>query len=106
MSLPENLLDPALYVDVRRPLLQARTLPPWCYSSPEFYRAELKHIFATGWTERWDSATPEDNAIAGRQQRGQEVAARVAGRFSASEFAVHGFDNWVLERVLGDRAGA
>ena len=50
MSLPENLLDPALYVDVRRPLLQASTLPPWCYSSPEFYRAELKHIFATGWT--------------------------------------------------------
>ena len=50
--------------------------------------------------ERWDRATPEDNAIAEAQQMGQNVAIRAPGRFSKSEFAVHSFSNWVLDQVL------
>ncbi|MEM7221557.1 MAG: aromatic ring-hydroxylating dioxygenase subunit alpha [Pseudomonadota bacterium] len=49
---------------------------------------------------RWDLATPEDNAICERQQKGLDSALRTPGRFAASEFAVHALDNWVLDRVL------
>ncbi len=49
--------------------------------------------------ERWDRATPEDNAIAEAQQLGQSVN-RPAGRFAAEEFCVHQLSNWVLDRVL------
>ncbi len=49
--------------------------------------------------ERWRIATAEDNAICEQQQLGQRVE-RAAGRFAASEFAVHAFDNWVIDQVL------
>jgi phenylpropionate dioxygenase-like ring-hydroxylating dioxygenase large terminal subunit len=53
-----NLLDPHLYAGVRRPPLEAETLPPWCYHSEDFYRLEARHIFRTKWllvgrTEEW-----------------------------------------------------
>ena len=44
-----NLLDPKLYAGVRRPALDAETLPPWCYHSAEFYELELRHIFRRKW---------------------------------------------------------
>ena len=44
-----HLLDPATYAGVRRPLLDAETLPPACYTSPAFYRAELRSIFMKVW---------------------------------------------------------
>ncbi len=50
--------------------------------------------------ERWRLATAEDNAICEAQQDGQKFA-RPAGRFAASEFAVHALSNWVLDQVLG-----
>lgn len=40
-----DLFDPQTYAAVRRPLLEAETLPPACYSSPEFYRREVSNIF-------------------------------------------------------------
>ncbi len=49
--------------------------------------------------DRWRRATAEDNAICERQQLGQALA-RAPGRFAGSEFAVHAFDNWVIDRVV------
>ena len=53
--------------------------------------------------ERWRSATAEDNAICEQQQLGQ-AAIRPPGRYAVSEFAVHAFDNWVLDQVI-DKPG-
>jgi choline monooxygenase len=44
-----DLFDPNSYVAVRRPLLEAETLPPECYSSPEFYQREVSNIFMKCW---------------------------------------------------------
>jgi len=49
--------------------------------------------------QRWREATAEDNAICEQQQLGQ-ASARPAGRFAASEFAVHAFNNWVIDQVV------
>ena len=49
--------------------------------------------------DRWRDATAEDNAICEQQQLGQAVQ-RPPGRYAASEFAVHAFDNWVLDQVI------
>ncbi len=46
---PDNAFDPAHFAAVRRPLLEAATLPPWCYSSPDFYAGEVRNIFAKVW---------------------------------------------------------
>ena len=50
---------------------------------------------------RWQRATAEDNAICEAQQLGQAVK-RPAGRYAADEFAVHAFDNWVVDQVIDD----
>lgn len=44
-----NLFDPARYAAVRRPLLEAETLPLECYTSPEFYQREVQEIFMKCW---------------------------------------------------------
>jgi phenylpropionate dioxygenase-like ring-hydroxylating dioxygenase large terminal subunit len=44
-----DLFDPNAYAAVRRPLLDAETLPPACYTSPEFYRREVSDIFMKCW---------------------------------------------------------
>jgi choline monooxygenase len=49
--------------------------------------------------ERWQRATAEDNAICEQQQQGQ-ASERPPGRYAASEFAVHSFDNWVIDQIL------
>lgn len=49
MSTTETLFDPAHYAKVRLPVLEAETLPPWCYTSPAFYERELERIFRRGW---------------------------------------------------------
>jgi phenylpropionate dioxygenase-like ring-hydroxylating dioxygenase large terminal subunit len=46
---PGDLLDPRLYADVRRPLLEASQLPAWCYTSSEFFARERDRIFAREW---------------------------------------------------------
>ena len=46
---PENLFDPALYAPTRRPPLEARPLPAWCYTSEAFFRAERERLFRHGW---------------------------------------------------------
>ena len=49
MTPPANLFDPTLYQEVRRPYLEAMTLPPWCYTSSGFFRREVERIFLQTW---------------------------------------------------------
>jgi phenylpropionate dioxygenase-like ring-hydroxylating dioxygenase large terminal subunit len=44
-----NFLDPQAYSAVRRPVLQAETLPPQCYHAREFYELEVRSIFRRKW---------------------------------------------------------
>jgi phenylpropionate dioxygenase-like ring-hydroxylating dioxygenase large terminal subunit len=44
-----RLFDPATYAGVRRPLEEAETLPPHCYTSEAFYRREVLRIFMKVW---------------------------------------------------------
>src|SRR5258708_16657074 len=45
-----SLFDPGTYADVRRPLLEAGTLPPECYTSTDFYQQEVSSIFMKCWS--------------------------------------------------------
>jgi choline monooxygenase len=45
----ETIFDPARYAGVRRPPLEAETLPGWCYTSPQFYDREVLRIFRKVW---------------------------------------------------------
>ena len=49
MTLVENIFDPGYYQSVRLPPLEATTLPPWCYTAPQFYDREVERIFRTAW---------------------------------------------------------
>lgn len=44
-----DLFDPQTYRAVRRPLLEAETLPAACYTSPAFYEREVSQIFRKCW---------------------------------------------------------
>ncbi len=49
MSVQSHIFDPRHYTQVRRPHLEAETLPPWCYTSAEFYQREIDRMFRTCW---------------------------------------------------------
>ncbi|MSP83989.1 MAG: aromatic ring-hydroxylating dioxygenase subunit alpha [Alphaproteobacteria bacterium] len=49
MSEPLEQFNPAHYAGVRRPLLEAETLPAWCYTSKAFYDREVERIFMRVW---------------------------------------------------------
>ena len=38
-----------LYQNVRKPLLEASTLPSWCYTDPRFFQRETERIFKRCW---------------------------------------------------------
>ena len=44
-----DMFNPKHYEAVRRPLLEAETLPVWCYTSPAFYRREVERIWRKVW---------------------------------------------------------
>jgi choline monooxygenase len=44
-----DLFSPAIYAGVRRPLEDAETLPPFCYTSERFFRREVDRIFMKAW---------------------------------------------------------
>jgi choline monooxygenase len=44
-----EIFKPQHYEAVRRPLLEAETLPVWCYTSPAFYRREVERIWRKVW---------------------------------------------------------
>jgi phenylpropionate dioxygenase-like ring-hydroxylating dioxygenase large terminal subunit len=45
----QAMFAPATYAGVRRPLVEAETLPPFTYSSDAFYRREVERIFMKAW---------------------------------------------------------
>ena len=49
MTAPDYIFSPDLYTDVRLPILEAGLLPPWCYTSREFYEREVREIFMKVW---------------------------------------------------------
>ena len=49
MRAAENIFDPAHYAGVRRPLRQAESLPPWCYTSRAFFDREIERVFRRHW---------------------------------------------------------
>ena len=44
-----EMFDPRHYEAVRRPLLDAETMPVWCYTSPAFYHREVERIWHKVW---------------------------------------------------------
>jgi phenylpropionate dioxygenase-like ring-hydroxylating dioxygenase large terminal subunit len=44
-----DIFDPLHYAGVRKPLMEASTLPPWAYTSEEFYRREVETIWMKEW---------------------------------------------------------
>jgi len=49
MTMTENIFDPAHYAKARLPVLEAETLPPWSYTSRQFYDREVARVFKTSW---------------------------------------------------------
>jgi choline monooxygenase len=49
MQQPSDIFNPSHYDATRRPLLEAETLPPWCYTSETFYQREVDRIFRRVW---------------------------------------------------------
>jgi len=43
------LFDPVSYERVRRPAMEAESLPPGCYTDPDFFAAERERVFRKGW---------------------------------------------------------
>ncbi len=48
-SEPADPLSAHHFADVRLPLLEASTLPPWAYTSTAFYGGEVRQIFGKSW---------------------------------------------------------
>jgi phenylpropionate dioxygenase-like ring-hydroxylating dioxygenase large terminal subunit len=46
---PADPLAAHHFAEVRKPLLEAQTLPPFAYTSPRFYAREVETIFAAAW---------------------------------------------------------
>src|SRR5262249_7036633 len=44
-----DMFESRHYEAVRRPLLDAETMPPWCYTSELFYQREVERIFHKVW---------------------------------------------------------
>jgi phenylpropionate dioxygenase-like ring-hydroxylating dioxygenase large terminal subunit len=44
-----NIFDPKLYEHVRKPLLEAETMPVFAYTSAEFYQREIERIWRKMW---------------------------------------------------------
>ena len=49
MTIIENQFDPPRYAAVRKPLLEAETLPPDAYTSESFFKREVETIFLKVW---------------------------------------------------------
>ena len=49
MNQPQSLLAPEHFAGIRQPLERAETLPPWCYTSAEFFDLEVDRMFSRVW---------------------------------------------------------
>ena len=45
----ERMFDPKIYENLKLPVTEAETLPPWGYSSPEWYKAEVENLLLKVW---------------------------------------------------------
>ena len=43
------MFDRAAFANIFKPVEEAETLPPWCYTSQEFYDLEVKNLFKRVW---------------------------------------------------------
>lgn len=46
---PQDIFNPKHYEGVRKPLLEAETMPAFTYTSPEFFQREIEHIWRKVW---------------------------------------------------------
>lgn len=44
-----DILDRSAYLSVMKPVEEAETLPPWCYTSEEYYKLEVENLFMKVW---------------------------------------------------------
>ena len=56
MTPQTDIFNPKHYAGVRKPLLEAETMPAFCYTSPEFFRREVDRI----WRKIWNFAGSVD----------------------------------------------
>ena len=70
-----------------------------CFAADVIARPDFEEKVQT-YFERWDTATPEDNAICEAQQAGSRSAPCAQGRFAKEEALVHALANWVLDQVM------
>jgi len=70
-----------------------------CFPESTIALSDFKQRVAP-YYERWDNATPEDNAIAEAQHAGHRTGLSRPGRFALTEHCVHRLDNWVLNQIL------
>jgi choline monooxygenase len=49
MHAPHDPLNPAHFERVRQPAMEAETLPPWCYTSKEWFDLEVERILRPNW---------------------------------------------------------
>ena len=70
-----------------------------CFAADVIARPDFEEKVQT-YFERWDIATPEDNAICEAQQTGSRTAPLAQGRFAKEEALVHALANWVLDQVM------
>jgi phenylpropionate dioxygenase-like ring-hydroxylating dioxygenase large terminal subunit len=70
-----------------------------CFAADVIARPDFEEKVQT-YFERWDTATPEDNAICEAQQTGSRTAPLAQGRFAKEEALVHALANWVLDQVM------
>jgi phenylpropionate dioxygenase-like ring-hydroxylating dioxygenase large terminal subunit len=76
-----------------------------CFPRSTIERPDFPEVVQRYYT-RWDKSIPEDNAISERQQEGLRTSLAKPGRLSLHEPVVHSIANWVLDRVLDQRAMA
>ena len=82
--------------------LRTRIVLSSCFPAQHFGRDDFAEV-AARYFKRQDIVVQEDNDISELQQRGLSSMFAAPGRFSVKEKIVHALDNWVVDRVLGDR---
>src|ERR1700730_4648415 len=82
---------------------KARVSVGACFPKSPVARADFAEVVQK-YYRRWDTATPEDNAVTALQQRGLGSTLRRSGRLSGKEPSIHEFAMWVKDRVIGNDA--
>ena len=89
-----RLFDPASYANVRRPLLEAETLPPACYTDPAFFARERERIFRA----HWNLVGRADEVPEAGDYRAVDLAGMPAILLRGDDGALRGFANTCRHR--------